>query len=207
MPEDEYLAFEPVDFIEEVVSESMKLTETEEATLRPKRKPYLAQIAAHARSVKKDVRWVESCEGTLKEKIESRARLGDDDAEYKRATKRAQEDLETRARTRPGRDQEGYWSGDAWSIQLPDHSWREVPEWFGEAKPLFGRLGHLLALAFTLTLAANAPVWVAALFMACLYGGKFKWERRNLASDGERLDWLVASHYRGLREVSLLGGE
>jgi hypothetical protein len=83
-----------------------------------------------------------------------------------------------------------------------------VPEWFAEeGKPLFGKLGHLLALAFTLTLAANAPVWVAALFLACLYGGKFKWERRNLASDGERLDWLVASHYRGLREVSLLGGE
>jgi hypothetical protein len=208
MPEEEYLAFAPVAFIEEVVSESMKLTETEEATLNPKRQAYLAQIAAHARSVKKDVRWVETCEGTLKEKIASRARLGDDDSEYKKAMKRAERDLEERAWTRPGRDQEGYWSGDAWSIQLPDHSWREVPEWFAEeARPLFGKLGHLLALAFTLTLAVSAPVWVAALFLACLYGGKFKLERRGLASDGERLDWLLAVHYRGLREVSLLGGE
>jgi hypothetical protein len=145
MPEEEYLAFNPVAFVEEVVSESMKLTEKEEATLNPKRQAYLAQLAAHARSVKKDVRWVESCEGTLKEKIASRARLGDDDTEYRKAMKRAEEDLAARAWTRPGRDQEGYWSGDAWSIQLPDHSWRAVPEWFAdEAKPLFGKLGHLL---------------------------------------------------------------
>jgi hypothetical protein len=208
MPEEEYLAFEALPFVEEVVSESMKLTEKEEATLNPKRHAYLAQLAAHARSVKKDVRWVETCEGTLKEKIESRVRLGDDETEYKKAMKRAQEHLEARAWTRPGRDQEGYWSSNAWSIQLPDHSWREVPDWFvEEGKPLFGKLGHLLALAFTLTLAANAPVWLAALFLACLYGGKFKWERRQLACDGERLDWLLAVHYRGLREVSLLGGE
>jgi hypothetical protein len=168
----------------------------EVATLRPKRQSYLAQIAAHARSVKKDVRWTETCEGTLKEKVASRARLGDDDAEYKRATKRAREDLEKRAWTRPGRDQEGYWSDDAWSIELSDHSWHVVPEWFAdEGKPLFGKLGHLLALAFTLTLAASAPVWLAALFLACLYGGKFKWESRHLADDGERLDccWPITT--------------
>jgi hypothetical protein len=208
MPEAEYLAFKPVDFVEEVVSQSMRLTENEEATLNPKRRAYLAQLAAHSRSVKRDVRWVESCEGTLKEKIESRVRLGDDDTEYRKAMKRAEDDLETRAWTRPGRDQEGYWSGNAWSIELPDHSWREVPEWFAdEAKPLFGKLGHLLVLAFALTLAVNAPVWLAALFMACLYGGKYNWERRRPSCDGERLDWLLAVHYRGLREVSLLGGD
>jgi hypothetical protein len=207
MPEDEYLAFDAVPFVEEVVGECLKLSEKEEASLRPKSKTYLAQIAAHSRSVKKDVRWTTSCEGTLLEKIQSRARLGDDDVEYKRALRKAREDLSERTWEGPGRDQEGYMSNCSWTVQLSDSSWREVPEWFAEeAKPLFGKLGHLLVLALTISLAVIAPAWIAILMGLCLHGGKYRWDRRApLHDDGERLDWLLAAHYRGLKEVSLLG--
>jgi hypothetical protein len=208
MPDAEYLAFDAVPFIEEVVGECMKLTEKEEASLRPKSKTYLAQLAAHAKGVKKDVRWTASCEGTLKEKIRSRARLGDDDAEYQHALRKAQKDLIERTWEGPGRDQEGYMSDCAWSVQLSDGSWREVPEWFAEeAKPLFGKLGHLLVLALTVALAVIAPAWIALLFGACLHGGKYRWDLRSPSCDGQRLDWLLGAHYRGLKEVSLLGGD
>jgi hypothetical protein len=208
MPDEEYLAFDATAFVEEVVSESMKLTEKEEATLRPKSAVYLAQLAAHSRSVKKDVRWTATCEGTLAEKVKSRARLDDDDVEYRHALKKARQDLSERTWEGPGRDQEGYMSSCAWAVQLSDGSWREVPEWFEEAKPLFGKLGHLLVIAFLMTLAAAAPVWIALLMGLCVYGGKYQWEVRFPAhNDEQRLDWLLAAHYRGLKEVSLLGGD
>jgi hypothetical protein len=154
------------------------------------------------------VRWTTSCEGTLKEKVQCRARLGDDDAEYQHALRKAQKDLIERTWEGPGRDQEGYMSDCSWTVQLSDSSWREVPECFAEeAKPLFGKFGHLLVLAFTIALAVIAPLWIAVLMGICLHGGKRTWDLRPTPGDGQRLDWLLGAHYRGLKEVSLLGGD